>query len=133
MVYEPTLDSPESFGSKVTHDLEAFKDGCDVIVANRWSNELADVGDKVYTRDLFKWDLGRVTCTRLGLTYSEVTLAEGGGVSANTDTPPPSVIISNYNNEYRMCELSKNCKKEKHSLLNILTQQTLDLVLQIQE
>ena len=42
--------------SEVTHDLEAFKAGCDVIVANRWSNELADVADKVYTRDLFKRD-----------------------------------------------------------------------------
>ena len=44
------------FGSEVTHDLEAFKAGCDVIVANRWSDELADVADKVYTRDLFKRD-----------------------------------------------------------------------------
>ena len=53
---EPTLDAPEFFGSEVTHDLEAFKDGCDVIVTNRWSGELADVADKVYTRDLFKRD-----------------------------------------------------------------------------
>ena len=56
VVYEPTLDAPEFFGSKVTHDLEAFKAGCDVIVANRWSDELVDVADKVYTRDLFKRD-----------------------------------------------------------------------------
>ena len=56
LVYEPTLDAPEFFGSEVTHDLEAFKAGCDVIVANRWSDELADVTDKVYTRDLFKRD-----------------------------------------------------------------------------
>ena len=56
LVYEPTLDAPEFFGSEVTHDLEAFKAGCDVIVANRWSDELADVADKVYTRDLFKRD-----------------------------------------------------------------------------
>ena len=50
VVYEPTLDAPEFFGSEVTHDLEAFKAGCDVIVANRWSDDLADVADKVYTR-----------------------------------------------------------------------------------
>lgn len=54
VVYEPTLNAPEFFGSEVTHDLEAFKAGCDVIVANRWSDELADVADKVYTRELFK-------------------------------------------------------------------------------
>lgn len=41
-VYEPTLDAPEFFGSEVTHDPEAFKAGCDVIVANRWSDELAN-------------------------------------------------------------------------------------------
>lgn len=56
VVYEPMLDAPEFFGSEVTHDLEAFKAGCDVMVANRWSDELADVADKVYTRDLFKRD-----------------------------------------------------------------------------
>lgn len=54
VVCDPALDAPEFFGSEVTHDLEAFKAGCDVIVANRWSEELADVADKVYTRDLFK-------------------------------------------------------------------------------
>lgn len=56
VVYEPTLDAPEFFGSEVTLDLEAFKAGCDAIVANRWSDELADVADKVYTWDLFKRD-----------------------------------------------------------------------------
>lgn len=50
VVYKPTLDAPEFFGSEMTHDLGAFKAGCDVIVANRWSDELADVADKVYTR-----------------------------------------------------------------------------------
>lgn len=55
-VYEPTLDVPEFFGSEVTHDLAKFKAECDVIVANRWSDDLADVADKVYTRDLFKRD-----------------------------------------------------------------------------
>lgn len=56
VVYEPTLAEPEFFGSEVTHDLEAFKSRCDVIVANRWNDELADVAAKVYTRDLFKRD-----------------------------------------------------------------------------
>lgn len=56
VVYEPTLDTPEFFGSKVTHDLEDFKAQCSLIVANRWSKDLADVEDKVYTRDLFGRD-----------------------------------------------------------------------------
>ena len=56
IVYEPTLDASDFFGSEVTHDLEKFKIECDVIVANRWSDDLADVADKVYTRDLFKRD-----------------------------------------------------------------------------
>lgn len=56
VVYEPTLDAPEFFGSKVTHDLDEFKSRCDLIVANRWSENLADVEDKVYTRDLFGRD-----------------------------------------------------------------------------
>ncbi|MCH9276853.1 nucleotide sugar dehydrogenase [Bifidobacterium amazonense] len=56
LVYEPTLDAPDFFGSEVTHDLDAFKQRADVIVANRWNTELADVEDKVYTRDLFKRD-----------------------------------------------------------------------------
>ena len=56
VVYEPTLGAPEFFGSEVTHDLEAFKRRCDVIVANRWSDDLFDVAAKVYTRDLFKRD-----------------------------------------------------------------------------
>lgn len=56
LVYEPTLDAPEFFGSEVTRDLEAFKSRADLIVANRWSDELSDVAGKVYTRDLFKRD-----------------------------------------------------------------------------
>lgn len=55
-IYEPALDAPEFFGSKVPHDLEAFKAGRYVIVVNRWSDEFADMADKVYTRDLFKRD-----------------------------------------------------------------------------
>lgn len=56
LVYEPTLDAGEFFGSEVTHDLESFKSRCDLVIANRWSNELFDVEDKVYTRDLFGRD-----------------------------------------------------------------------------
>lgn len=56
LVYEPTLDDAEFFGSEVTHNLATFKERCSVIVANRWSDELADVDDKVYTRDLFRRD-----------------------------------------------------------------------------
>lgn len=54
VVYEPTLDAPEFFGSEVTHDLEAFKAGCDVNVISRWSDELAHVAEKVNTMGLFK-------------------------------------------------------------------------------
>lgn len=56
LVYEPTLDEPEFFGSEVTHDLEDFKSRCTLILANRWNDELSDVEDKVYTRDLFRRD-----------------------------------------------------------------------------
>lgn len=57
VVYEPTLDAPVFFGSKVTHDLGAFKKECNIIIANRWNEaDLADVAAKVYTRDLFKRD-----------------------------------------------------------------------------
>ena len=56
VVYEPTFDGGEFFGSEVTRDLEGFKSRCDLIVANRWSDELSDVAGKVYTRDLFRRD-----------------------------------------------------------------------------
>lgn len=56
IVYEPTLNEPTFFGSEVTHDLASFTQRCDLIIANRWSDELADVSDKVYTRDLFRRD-----------------------------------------------------------------------------
>jgi UDPglucose 6-dehydrogenase len=53
LVYEPTFTGEDFFGSEVTSDLATFKKRCDLIVANRWNDELADVADKVYTRDLF--------------------------------------------------------------------------------
>ncbi len=56
VVYEPALKEDEFFHSKVIHDLNEFKQKCDLIVANRITDEIADVKDKVYTRDLFRED-----------------------------------------------------------------------------
>ena len=56
VVYEPTLDDDEFYGSIVMRDIGEFKASCDVILANRWSDELEDVSEKVFTRDLFKRD-----------------------------------------------------------------------------
>jgi UDPglucose 6-dehydrogenase len=53
VVYEPLLDETHFFNSEVTHELEGFKSRCDVIIANRMVDELNDVSDKVFTRDLF--------------------------------------------------------------------------------
>ena len=53
IVYEPMLSESEFYRSRVVNDLEEFKREADVIVANRNTDALADVADKVYTRDLF--------------------------------------------------------------------------------
>ena len=56
IVYEPTLESDHFYHSRVVRDLDAFKAEADVIVANRHSDDLADVVDKVYTRDIYGRD-----------------------------------------------------------------------------
>ena len=56
IVYEPTLNEDEFFKSKVINDLEQFKQQSDVIIANRKSQDLSDVEDKIYTRDIFGGD-----------------------------------------------------------------------------
>jgi UDPglucose 6-dehydrogenase len=56
VVYEPTLQVHEFYGSEVVSNLQRFKAMCDVIVANRMSPDLSDVAGKVYTRDLFGVD-----------------------------------------------------------------------------
>lgn len=56
VIYEPTFDGESFFNSKVTKDLAEFKAECDVIIANRISDELSDVRQKVYTRDLYSRD-----------------------------------------------------------------------------
>ncbi len=56
VVYEPAIEEDEFFRSRVIKDFDEFKEISDVIVANRLSDDIKDVADKVYTRDLFSKD-----------------------------------------------------------------------------
>lgn len=56
VIYEPTMPDEEFYGSKVLRDIGAFKHECDVIIANRMTDAIADVKSKVFTRDLFGSD-----------------------------------------------------------------------------
>ncbi len=53
VVYEPALQEDTFFNSRVEKNIDKFKKECDVILANRYNEDIADVMDKVYTRDLF--------------------------------------------------------------------------------
>ena len=56
IIYEPAFSEPEFFRSKVINDLEQFKQLADVIVANRITDDIRDMADKIYSRDLFGKD-----------------------------------------------------------------------------
>lgn len=56
VIYEPTLAGSDYQGYKVLNDLALFKAECDLVVANRWNDDLSDIKDRVFTRDLFRRD-----------------------------------------------------------------------------
>ena len=56
VVYEPTLNEDNFFNSKVIKNIDEFKKICDIVISNRMENELLDIKEKVYTRDIFYRD-----------------------------------------------------------------------------
>ncbi len=56
VIFEPAMHEDQFFGSRVVRDLGAFKEECDIIIANRMTPDIADVADKIFTRDLFGSD-----------------------------------------------------------------------------
>jgi len=56
VIYEPAMKEPEFFHSAVIRNIDEFKNVSDVIIANRWDDDLIDVKDKVYTRDMYERD-----------------------------------------------------------------------------
>lgn len=56
VIYEPTVKEKTFFGSQLISSFQKFKESCDVIIANRYSDELEDCKEKVYTRDIYRRD-----------------------------------------------------------------------------